>query len=164
MPDFQHFRSAFRGFNRQDVVNYIEIMNQKHNSQVEQLNTQLQNAREELYQAKMAPAPGSDLQAKLDDALARCAELEEKLAAAAPKDSELETYRRAERAERMARERAAQVYAQANAVLADATVKVEAVSAEMTAMADQIAAKLNCSKETLQEAVDAMYAIHPEEE
>lgn len=164
MADFQHFRSSMRGFNRQDVVNYIEIMNQKHNSQVEQLNTQLQNAREELYQAKMAPSNNADLQAQLDAALARCAELEEKLAANAPKDTELETYRRAEKAERMARERAAQIYAQANAALAEATVKVEAASAEMTAMADQIAAKLEVSKKDLQAAVETMYAIRPEEE
>lgn len=165
MADFQNFRSAFHGFNRQDVVNYIEFINQKHNSQIEQLNTQLQNAREELYRVKATPAPQSDLQAQLDAALARCAELEEKLQAATmPKDHELEAYRRAERAERKAQDRAAQVYAQANAVLADATVKVESVSEQMNAIADEISAKLASSKKQLQAAVDAMYAIRPEEE
>ena len=165
MADFQSFRTAFRGFHRQDVVNYIEFMNQKHNSQLEQLNTQLQNAREELYRVKATPASQSDLQQQLDAALARCAELEEKLnAAALPKDHELEAYRRAERAERKAQDRAAQIYAQANAVLADATGKVEAVSGQMSAMADKISAKLESSKQELQAAVDAMYAIRPEEE
>ena len=43
MTEFQNFRSALHGFNRQDVVNYIEYINRKHNSQVEQLNTQLQH-------------------------------------------------------------------------------------------------------------------------
>ena len=165
MADFQHFRSAFRGFNRQDVVNYIEYTNQKHNSQIEQLNTQLQNAREELYRMKSAPADQNELQAQLDAALARCAELEEKLESVAnPTETELETYRRAERAERKAQDRAAQIYAQANAVLADATAKVESVSGQMSAMVDEISSKLESSKEELQAAVDAMYAIRPEEE
>lgn len=163
MANFQNFRSALGGFNRQDVVNYIEFLNQKHNSQLEQLNTQLQNARDELYQLKSA-AVGNDLQAQLDAALARCEELEAQLDGSAPKDTELEAYRRAERAERKAQERAAQIYAQANAVLADATVKVEAASGEMTAMVEQIATRLESSKQELQAAVDAMYAIRPEEE
>ena len=79
-------------------------------------------------------------------------------------EKELEAYRRAEQAERRARDRAAQVYAQANAVLADATVKVEAVSGNMNAIAEQIVAQLETSKQQLQEAVAAMYAIRPEEE
>lgn len=165
MADFQNFRTAIRGFNRQDVVNYIEYMNQKHNVQIEQLNTQLQNARDELYRAKATPAPQDDLQAQLDAALARCEELEEKLAAvSSPKDTELEAYRRAERAERKAQDRAAQIYAQANAALAEATVKVEVVSEQMQAIAEDINAKLEVSKKDLQSAVDAMYAIRPDAE
>lgn len=149
MADLQHFRSAFRGFNRQDVVNYIEFMNQKHNSQIEQLNTQLQNAREELRQLKAAPAPMETQPVA-----------QEKI----PTDTELEAYRRAERAERKAQERAAQIYAQANAVLADATGKVESVSDELSELIAQVATKLQVSKEELRKAVDAMYAIRPEEE
>ena len=38
MSELKNFRSAFRGFNRQDVVNYIEYINNTHNAQVEQLN------------------------------------------------------------------------------------------------------------------------------
>ena len=150
MADSHHFRSALRGFNRQDVVNYIEFMNQKHNSQIEQLNTQLQNAREELRQLKMAPAPVEIQPAAQEPS--------------APSDTELEAYRRAERAERKAQERAAQIYAKANAVLADATGKVESASDELSALIAQVAAKLEVSKEELRKAVDAMYAIRPEEE
>ena len=149
MADLQHFRSAFRGFNRQDVVNYIEFMNQKHNSQIEQLNTQLQNAREELRQLKATPAT---------------AQVQPMAQETTPSDTELEAYRRAERAERKAQERAAQIYAQANAVLADATGKVESVSDELSELIAQVAAKLQVSKEGLRKAVDAMYAIRPEEE
>jgi len=164
MSGIQNFRSAFNGFNRQDVVQYIEFINHQHNSQLEQLTTQLQNAREELSLCKNAPQ--QDLQAQLDDALARCAELEEQLASCQnmQQDNELEAYRRAERAERKAKERADQIYAQANAVLADATVKVEAAAAQMNDMAQQIQEKLLSSKAAIAEAVDAMYAIRPEEE
>lgn len=150
MADLQHFRSAFRGFNRLDVVNYIEFLNQKHNSQIEQLNTQLQNAREEIRQLKATPASVMPEQPPVQEVI--------------PSDTELETYRRAERVERKAQERAAQIYAQANAVLADATGKVEAVSDEMSELIAQVAAKLQVSKEELRKAVDAMYAIRPEEE
>lgn len=166
MAGIQNFRSALGGFNRQDVVQYIEYINNQHNSQIEQLNTQLRNAEEALARAQ--GMSDTALQEQLAAAQARCAELEAQLATApaAPERTgdELEAYRRAERAERMARERAAQIYAQANAVLADATVKVESVSDGMNAVAQQISAQLEQSRQQLQEAVAAMYAIRPEEE
>lgn len=166
MAAVQNFRSALGGFNRQDVVQYIEYMNNKHNSQIEQLNTQLQTAREALAQAQKVD--NSELIAQLEAANKRCAELEAQLEAnglAAPvAGDELEAYRRAERAERLARDRAAQIYAQANAALADATVKVETISDNMSAISQQISAHLQASKQQLQEAVATMYAIRPEEE
>lgn len=167
MAAVQNFRSALGGFNREDVVRYIEYMNNKHNSQIEQLNTQLQTAQEALAQAKAAD--NSELLAQLEAAQARCAELEAQLAAggdAAPvvQGDELEAYRRAERAERLARDRAAQIYAQANAALADATLKVEAVSDGIGTLAEQFAVQLQDAKLKLQEAVASMYAIRPEED
>ena len=163
MADFQNFRSALHGFNRQDVVNYIEYMNKKHNSQVEQLNTQLQNALEALNRI---PQQDDALQEQLDNALARCAQLEEELAnnSASAENVELEAYRRAERAERKAQERAAQIYAQANAVLAEATAKMAAASGEMDAVVAELSARMNASKQELQAAMDALYAIRPVEE
>ena len=163
MAGVQNFRSALGGFNRQDVVDYIEYMNNKHNSELEQLNTQLQNATEALAQAKAVD--NTELLAKLEAAEARCAELEEALKhnGVVLEGDELEAYRRAERAERLAHDRAAQIYAQANAALADATVKVEAVSDSMGTMMDQFASRLQESKQKLQEAVASLYAIRPEE-
>ncbi len=170
MSGIQNFRTAFRGFNRQDVVNYIEFMNNQHNAQVDQLNNQLQTL--------MARGDGS-VQAQLEAAQARIRELEEQLAqqgSAVPAqgasftEQELEAYRRAERTERVARERAQQVYDQANAVLADATVKAETASAHIGEIADQVAAQLKeyqdsvlQTKQTFQEAVATLYAIAPEE-
>lgn len=165
MAGIQNFRTAIGGFNRQDVVNYIEYLNNQHNSQIEQLNTQLQAAQEAAKQS----TPDSDLQAQLDAALARCAELEAQLASGeqvsvVKTGDELEAYRRAERAERLARDRAAQIYAQANAALADVTVKVESISDGMNALTEQFNAQLQNGKQQLQEAVASLYAIRPEEE
>ena len=58
MAQIHQFRSQLNGFNRQDVVNYIELMNNQHNAQVEQLKSQL-------AAAKAAPA-NTELQAQLD--------------------------------------------------------------------------------------------------
>lgn len=167
MAGIQNFRSALSGFNREDVVHYIEYLNQQHNSQLEQLNTQLQNAQDALARANAVPKADEELLARLEAAERRCAELEAQLSQSdvtAPTENELEAYRRAERAERMARERASQIYARANAVLAEATLKVEAVSEGMNNMAEQISQQLDTSRQELQDAVTAMYAIRPEEE
>lgn len=177
MAGFQNFRTALNGFKRADVVHYIEYMNNKHNSQLEQLNTQLQTAQAKLAQANAANA--EELQAQLDAANARIAELEAELSACREKASaeppaqtgeELEAYRRAERAERLARERAAQIYAQANAALAEATLKVDNASSQIGTTVDQISVQLqeyqnsiNSTRAMLQDAVTAMYAIRPEE-
>ena len=158
----KNFRGALGGFNRQDVVRYIEYMNNKHAAEVEQLNSQLQLAQENA-------GNNEELLAQLEAAQARCAELEAILAASgesAPIQSgdELEAYRRAERAERLARDRAAQIYTQANAALADATVKVEAISDGFNTLSQQFTSQLQDAKVQLQEAVASMYAIRPEEE
>ena len=161
MANKKNFRSAFHGFNREDVVNYIEYLNNKHNAQLEQLNNQLQNA--------LSKPQDSALQAQLDAALAKCAELEAQLSSqgsspAAPSDTELEAYRRAERAERMARERASQIYQQATAALADATVKVEDASQQLQERIQACMDSAADAKSVLQEAIDVMGAIRPEEE
>ena len=110
MAHFQNFRTALGGFNREDVVRYIEYLNNQHRSQIEQLNTQLQLAKS---------GNAQDLAEKLAAAEARCAQLEAQLAEGGmPQGTELEAYRRAARTERDARERAAQIYAQANAPVA----------------------------------------------
>ena len=174
MASIHPFRSAFNGFNRQDVVNYLEYLNNQHATQVSQLTSQLQAAL-----AKAAPDQ-VDLREQLDAALARCEALEAELeqlkeesrqAAISNTAQELEAYRRAERAERVAKERAQQVYSQTNAVLADVTVKTEAASNQIGAIADQVCAQLQeyqdsilGTKEAFQEAVAVLYAIHPEEE
>lgn len=170
MAGIQNFRTAFRGFHRKDVVDYIEYMNNTHNSQVEQLNNQLS--------AALARPSDAELQARLDEAQARIAELEKLLEGnelpaegSSCTQQELEAYRRAERVERQANDRARAVYEQANAVLADATVQAETASAHIGAIADQVTEQLKeyqqsvqSTKETFQNAVATLYAIRPEAE
>lgn len=170
MAAVQRFRSAFNGFNREDVVHYIEYLNNQHKSQLEQLNTQLQTALE-----KAAPA---DLQSQLDAALARCDELEQQLIQARQEaekavcsaEEELEAYRRAERTERLAKERAQQIYAKASAALAEAALQADSAASHIGTITDQVVAQLQAyqqsvagTKDTFRQAADALYAIKPEE-
>ena len=165
MAEKMNFRTAIRGFHRQDVVQYIELINSRHSAQVAQLNTQLMTAREDLAQVTAAPAQDSELLAQLEAANARIAELEAKLAAIPEKTGdELEAYRRAERAERMAKERAQQLTEQMHGVLADATCRMENISDGISEAVDALTAKLAASKEEMQSAVDALRAIRPQED
>ena len=56
------FRSAIGGFNRSEVVQYIEYLNKQHASQVAQLNSQLQAAQN---------TDNNSLQQQLEEALER---------------------------------------------------------------------------------------------
>ena len=42
MSEILNFRSAFNGFHREDVVHYIEYLNAKHTTEVNQLNAELE--------------------------------------------------------------------------------------------------------------------------
>ena len=139
MAATQRFRSAFNGFNREDVVNYIEYLNNHHAAQVQQLNNQLQEAKGAVSADTVA-----DLQAQLDAALQRCAELEAQLISKQEDTvtKELEAYRRAEEAERKANARAQEIYAQAKTVLEDATTMAEAAAEEFNQVADRTTQQL----------------------
>ena len=126
MASPQNFRSAFNGFNREDVVHYLEYINAKHTNQVNQLTAENQELRAQLDQRpsedqqaliESLQAQCAELTAQLEEAQARCAELEQQAEetgevvvqeeALSPSASdELEAYRRAERIEREAKERA----------------------------------------------------------
>ena len=176
----QNFRTAFNGFNREDVVHYLEYLNNRHNAQINQLSEE--NAA---LRAQLDAAPAVDhteevdaLTEQLNEALARCAELEKQLEQknSAPAESglsasaaeELEAYRRAERIEREAKERSELVYYQANGVLTEAAAKVDGISAQITDIADQVMGQLtqlqmavSSSKQALQDASSIMNTIKP---
>ena len=84
-------------------------------------------------------------------------------------EQELEAYRRAERAERIANERSAQICEQANAILADASCQVDNAAAASDAAAENLNAQLqayksavDAAKTPLHDTVSAINAITPE--
>ena len=166
----QKFRSAFNGFNREDVVHYLEYLNSKHKAEVNQLTSELEYLRTK--QESFEPAPDhtdviaalekerNDLQAQVAELTARCEALEQNVPTCNTSTSEeLEVYRRAERTERLARERADLIYRQTTGVVAEASVRVNDMSAQVAPMAEQILAQLAelqhtiaSGKQSLQEA------------
>lgn len=210
MAQQQTFRSAFNGFNREDVVRYIEYLNAQHAAEINRLQSELDflrskneqeaptpeevendelieqqasRIRELFDQCKAQEQQISDLTAQLNDArvLADAATnekarltvdldqaLQQQITYKSRVEEELEAYRRAERTERVARERAEQMYRQANAVLADATTKVDDAAALISQIADKVTGQLSDlqsaitgSKQALRDAAATMYAIRP---
>lgn len=201
----QSFRSAFNGFNRDDVVHYIEYINSKHTTEVNQLKSDVDALQTKLNAVPEAPDLTEELEAlrqERDALLEKVSQLEAQAAAAAESEQalqercaaleaelqtakkepvaptvpspqcqvsyELETYRRAERTEREARERAEQVYHLTNSALADATAKVDAAADQIGQMTDSVLAQLNQlqtavtgSKKALKDAAATMYTIRP---
>ena len=164
MASVHHFRTAFRGFNREDVVQYIEYMNNQHNTKIEKLNEQLAAAQ--------AQSADPELLARLEAAEARCAQREAQLGAeSAPvttSEEELEAYRRAERAERLAQERATQLYQQTHGIIADITARADEAVANISHASDAFNAQLSelqntvtSNKQSLQSAAAALYQVCP---
>ena len=54
MSNSQNFRSSFNGFNREDVVRYLEYLNSKHTTLVNQLSEEADNLRQKLSVAAEA--------------------------------------------------------------------------------------------------------------
>ena len=187
-----NFRTSLNGFNREDVVHYIEYLNTKHSAEISQLNSELEYLRKQPQLPAAAPSDDQDetiaqQAARIRELFDRCAQLEKELedakaekAAAAvealPKaapvktcaEEELEAYRRAERAERYARERAELLCRQANGALADATMKVDDAARQVGEMTDRVISQLTQlqdavtgSKQALRDAAATMYTIRP---
>ena len=172
-----NFRTAFNGFNREDVVHFVEYLNARHTAEINQLKAEL-----DLLRSRAEAAPAEDCSEALAAALAENEALKAQLAElqnrsieveAAPviiggAAQELEAYRRAERTERMARERAELVYHQVNGVLADATGKVDAAAIQLGDLTDKVSAQLaqlqeavSGSRQALSDASATLYAIRP---
>ena len=198
-----NFRSALNGFNRQDVANYLEYLNNRHNTEITQLNTDLEALRQQQQKPQIDPqklaleARCMDLQEKLaqaeqerdnarqerDEALAReqaakrqledaqRARAEAVIQASGAKldtNQELEAYRRAERAERVARERAELVYSETGAVLTQASTRVESalrqmngISQQVTSQLDTLQTAISASRMALQDAADTIQRLKP---
>ena len=186
----QTFRNALNGFNREDVVRYIEFLNAQHAAEISQLNSELAFLRSKADQnpsTETAAPENSDLveqqAARIRELFDLCKEQAQQIekltadlaqAQSAPKsctEDELEAYRRAERIERMAQERAAQMSDRANAVLADATVKVDEAAALIAQMSEKVMGQLaelqtavSGSNQSLRDVSAALYSIRPDTE
>lgn len=175
----KNFRAALHGFNREDVVAYIDSMTleqEKERRSLQDANLRLQSQLDEANEALEAAKENPSLRQTLDEATAELAELREELAKASSENvaltaknhaleaelsqlreqqgntaarplsapippvgevlpiqpsqkdySELElaAYRRAEVTERLARERAAEVYRQVRAVFGNASARID---------------------------------------
>lgn len=206
MAELQNFRSAFSGFNREDVVNFIAYLNNQHNSKVNQLQNQLKAVQDELLALRSAPSVEDELNERIEALQAElqrkneeishlteeaavhaedCAQysaqvmaLEEANAALQAQleqavqrpqtQEELEAYRRAERAERLANERVAELYAQANGALGEATATVDEVCAQLGGLSQQVIDQLAqlqqniaLGRDALSKASGALYAVKP---
>ena len=178
MAGMKNFRSAFNGFNREDVVNYLEHINTRHQNQLNQLQSELEELRAAQHEGGFElvaslQEENAALNAQLEEALEKIRILEGSAPAEAAEPAtdvtpELETYRRAERIEREAKERAELVYFQANNVLKEANAKIEGAMGEMTDAADQVMTQLtqlqvaaSNSKIALQDALAVLNTIRP---
>ena len=68
MAALQNFRSALNGFNREDVVHYIEYINNQHNTQLNQLYTQMKTLQDQLDVMSAIPQVDPQSEAKLAQA------------------------------------------------------------------------------------------------
>ena len=152
----QSFRTAFGGFNKEDVVRYLEYLNNKHQNQVNQLNTELDelraaqgesipNSQDEIFRLE---AENQQLRAQKEALESRCAELTAQLenaqkapdtsAAAAFDSRELDAYRQAERIQKEAQDRVELLYFQANHILSDANARLDHAAGDVTELTDQV--------------------------
>lgn len=173
MEQPNQFRSSFNGFNRQDVVRYMEFVNNRHASQVAQLTNELEYLRGK--QDTLDAGRVSQLEKELSAAQAENAALRQRVAqleqqagqtGTAPTESELEAYRRAERVERTARERAsqlsrqaAQTLDQAGSQVEDAAGQIAQLSAQLTEQLERLQGAMDAGRRTVREAVGAVQSL-----
>ena len=177
MADISKFRSALGGFNREDVVNYIESMSLEQQKQLRKLQEENEKLRSEKNAlAELLAVANSDLSTlrEQDAALSEQVELlaqqaaelagqvkaesekapEETSEAAEPVDYtslELEAYRRAEQTERNAAVRADKIYRQLTALCEHARERYSDAGDEIAALSADLTANLGRLQETLAE-------------
>lgn len=183
-----NFRKALNGFHREDVVRHIEYLNTKFANQTNQLKAELEARDREIAQLRQLEG----VQEQLNQLRAYCDSLEQekreyedrvallqteleqekanRVSAVSRTEEELEAYRRAERLERQAQQRAEQLRDKTNAIVSDAGQQADASAQRIDALAQQVAAQLSQlqqevlgSKDILQNVAVAMENLHAEE-
>lgn len=202
MSEPLNFRSAFNGFNREDVVHYIQYLKSIHENQIRQLKADLALMQKESFlpepddskneeiaqmqeQFEQQEAVLTALNAEKDELLAKCAQLETVLnvlstenkllnakvaqletqimAVTTERDAavnakpvmssyvadELAAYRRAERVERLAIERANDIYRKLRAALQDTAAQTDQAATNLDSISNQVSAQLGALRSSL---------------
>lgn len=157
------FRTALQGFNRTDVVNFIESTTAAHEAALHQM--QMENSRleqqlmdanryiDELHQT-IAAMQAEAVSVEEEPPMV-LPPLEDPLPAVAPvmtndfEEMELAAYRRAEQAERKAKERAAELYRQIDEVIAKTNDKLEMDDKALTRLTADLSANISALQQTM---------------
>lgn len=182
------FRKALNGFHREDVVRHLEYINTRHANQVNQLKADLEAREQEIQrlrkleglQDQLAQLQNycADLEREKQDYEDRIALLQTRLeeeqnhqaAIVSRTEEELEAYRRAERLERQAQQRAEQLCDKANAIISETGARVDTTAQRIAQLSSQVANNLEqlrseilSSKDALADASAALETLRPEE-
>ncbi len=178
----EHFRTALHGFNREDVITFVEenaLAQEKQRRQWEEETAQLRKQLEEARNGSPAspaqtvkPSEDNEIWQKCEalDAENRLLQMEnerlqEALAEARAthpsqaepagkeietlRDQELEAYRRAEQVERVARERAAEIYRQLGQTLNCARAQFNAKEGELARLGQGLQEHIEQMRQTV---------------
>ena len=158
MSDFSRFRSAFNGFSRTDVVNYIEETSAAHQKAIEQLEGEKQQLMQEndhlLAENARLTTELADLKAAQETQGSAPAEPEmpdgePEADAENLQTQELAAYRRAEQAERNAMARARKLREQLNLLCEQSKDRYLDAGEEISALSSDLSAGLTRLSETL---------------
>ena len=141
-----NFRAALGGFNRSDVVNYIEECSINHERALRQLREENARLREQLEQLQAAPPPEPPAPPAPP---APEPEPQPAPPVPTPSEDELAAYRRAEAAERNARRRAAALTAQVNEIVSRAAGQFDASRADVDAQMSDLSICLRQLNDTV---------------
>lgn len=170
------FRTALQGFNRTDVANFIEENTQNHENQVRQLqneinrlSTDLSRAEEEILQLKQTvsePQTTPMAEIPVQDAAPPTVPVQNDWQA-----QELAAYRRAELAERQAKQRAAQVLSKVGEIAANTNDALDANCTHLTQLSGNLSSIIVQLQDAMQEiqntfaiSIQSMQALEHSEE
>ena len=182
-----NFRTAMRGFNRTDVVQFIQRLTAEHEKKLRALREENERLTNALDAAQTDLQAAVDEKAVLEDQLLALREQPEEAEAAAPDvldapiapaeavstpaganltELELAAYRRAEMAERLARERAAAADEQMKALFAQSREKLTLATGDFATMLeafqtnfDQLRQVIQSAQGVLTESGDGLTAV-----
>ena len=127
----QKFRSAFNGFHREDVVNYIARLTHDHEAQMNGMKTEMGFLKEELAQER---EKNEELLKQINGLLSQAREMHAQ--------EELELFRQAEKTQREAEAQVSQAYEKTEAVLAASKLRADALAQAVDALRESLEVNL----------------------